>query len=373
MQKRSVFIIFLLLILCFTSCSASEEAGKKQDVEDVTHNVPDHYQEEVSDKLNVDASVSVPQAKEFSVLSVTQKCFDKEKVANVLFQGKTFEQGDLIYQTSDGDKLYIHSIEKGAFQYVTKFATQVFNVFDYGDLNTGNRGKFQKKELEGFSKDNAISKAEEMLAKLEISSFTLSQVIALDGQTMQQEQDILLRDDYTQILVNEGRLELKEEWGIEDSCYYLVFSINMRDIPVTQHYFTMQTIDDTLYGSSIHMLVSRNKVEGFEIHYNLYEEVSVKTEVEQLFAMEHAIEKANEKYGQLLLDARYNITEVELAYVPLKDGENSDMYVMTPAWTMVVEIHSKALVKDETGKTVSVGSMHNKLFLVNAVTGEEII
>ena len=372
MQKK-IIIIFLLLTLCFTSCSNSEEAGKKQDIDNITHNVPDHYQAEISDKLNVDASVSVPQAKEFSVLSVTKKCFDKEKVANILFQGKVFEQGELIYQTSDGDKLYISSIEKGSFQYVTKFATQVFHVFDYGDLNTGNREKFQEKELEGFSKDKAISKAEELLAKLGISSFHLSEVIALDGQTMQQEQDILLEDDYIQTLVNEGRMELKEEWGTEDACYYLVFSMHMRDIPVTQHYFTMQTIDDTLYGSSIHMLVSQNKVEGFEIHYYLYEEVGVKTEVEQLFTMEHAIEKANEKYGQLLLNDKYNITEVELAYVPLKDGKSNDMYVMTPAWTMVVEIHSKGLSKDETGNLVSVDSVHNKLFLVNAVTGEEII
>lgn len=375
MGQKRIAIIFFIITMLFTSCSNGADGEGKKDIQDIVDNVPEQYQQSVSDKMDVDASVSVPQTEKFAILSATEKEFDKETVANILFQEKAFAEAtynDDVYETSDGDALNF-GMGEGAFDYQTQFGKLALNVFDYGDLNVGNRDAFQKTDIEGFDKDVAIATAKNMITQLGITVQDVPEVIALDAETMQQEQDALLADDYYQMLLDGGRISFKDSWTQEDACYYLVFSVPMRNIPVFQGFFTMQTIDDTIYGSTVHVLVSKQGVEVFSIH-RLYEETAVTEEVEQLVTMEYAIQKADEKYSQLLNDSTYKITDVQLVYAPVvKRKDGSKYYAMTPAWTMIIEESYSGLQNDENGNWVPVNSVNRKLFLVNAVTGEEII
>lgn len=375
-MSKKIITLLLVVILCFTSCNSDNGVKSKQNAKDVVENVPTHYQGNVSDKMDVDASVSVPQTEKFAILSANEIEFDKEEVAKILFKSKQFEKAtynDGIYETSDGDALNFGT-GKGYFKYHTQFGKMVLNVFNYGDLKTGNKDAFPKTEIAGFSLETAIVTAKDVIEQLGISVIDEPEVFALDAETMQQEQDALLADDYYQMLLDAGKIEFKDEWSTEDACYYLVFSIPVRDIPVFQQHFTLQTVDDSIYGSAVHVLISKQGLEAFEINYRLYEEFAVTEEVAQLVTMEYAIQKANEKYSELLTDSTYKITDVKLVYVPIvrrKDG--SKYYAMTPAWTMVVEESFTGLQEDETGQWVPVDTISRKLFLVNAVTGEEII
>lgn len=376
MGQKRIAILFLIIVILFASCSNMTDGEGKEDIKDIVDNVPDQYQQNVSDKMDVDASVSVPQTEQFAILSATEQEFDRESVAKILFQEKEFAVTDYnedVYKTSDGDELNF-AMGEGAFDYQTPFGKLALNVFDYGSLNTGNRDAFQETDIEGFDKEVAIATAKNMITQLGITVQDAPEVIVLDAETMQQEQDALLADDYYQMLLDGGRIAFKDTWTAEDSCYYLVFSVPMRNIPVFQEYFTMQTIDDTIYGSAVHVLVSKQGVEVFAINYRLYEETAVTEEVEQLVTMEYAIQKADEKYSQLLNDSTYKITEVQLVYMPVvKRKDGSKYYAMTPTWTMVVEESMTGLQNDENGNWVPVNSVYRKLFLLNAVTGEEII
>lgn len=377
MCLKRIGILCLAIMLFCTACSTDHPEVKKEDVKDVVENAPEHYQENISDKLDVDAPVSVPQTETFSVLSAKTMALAPQKVADVFFENESFTvtgANENVYITDDGDELSFNR-QGGAFEYRTQFAKLVFNVFSYSlAASPGNEEAFKEKELDGFSGEQAISMAEDVLNRLGISVMETPEVIVLDAKTLSQEQNKLMADDYYQMLIQNNRIQFKDGWTDEDACYYFMFFVSMKNIPVFSEQFTMQTVDDTIYGSRIGILVSQNGVEGFEIQSVLYEETGIKENVEQLVTMESALQKAEEKYGELLNDSTFTITDVQLIYVPLRDTEDTKRYCMTPAWRMTVKEESSFLELDENGKWVSTGkSVHKKLFLVNAVTGEEII
>lgn len=376
MLRRKLFVLCISIVVLFSSCTQNETVEKKP-VQEIIKDIPSNYNKGENDKVSVDAEVEFPDTEQYGIIAAKDWEFNKNEILEMFFPGKEYvQESQTTFITDDKEEIYFDS---GTFTYKTKLSEYIFAVFSYTFRysSPGTEEKFTKESLTGFTKEEAIATGKKAIEKLGISVAENPVAISLDAETLQKEQDLLLEDSFYQTLIENNKIEFKETWEEDDECYFLVFSPTVRNIPILPMSFNYQSKDVSISGSQIAILVSKDGIESFEIHDKIYQEVSLKEQLQELVTMEYAIQKFEKKFGALLMDRSYKVKKLQMVYVPVQENLNVPEYDLIPTWELEIEIKYTGTVmeKDEDGNLVksTKTSYSYNIFLVNAVTGEEII
>lgn len=117
------------------------------------------------------------------------------------------------------------NVGDGDLQYQTELSRYLLEFITIDDVDTKNIDHFQSDSLNFMPKQDAIFLATKFLNELGIEQISTPQVYALDAQTLQQEQNLYLQkiqnDEWLTDLFKNGKITLKDQWGLEDECYYI--------------------------------------------------------------------------------------------------------------------------------------------------------
>ncbi|MEW9095590.1 MAG: hypothetical protein AB2417_10965 [Clostridiaceae bacterium] len=374
LKKTTVKGLLLCLVLSILVTGCSEYNDPKNNVptkgEEITYENTDKYKKELASNISVDAKVSIPKEKSIPILSVSGMKFNVEKARqlfmediNVKVEKRTDTVGsekveETIYNTEDGRNL---RVSKGRMHYRTPASESIANILNFVDKDS-----WEAEKVGFMTPEEAIKKAIYYLKELNINYDSSPEIYALDYKTFQEQQDRLLEeDDFSQFLVDEGKIKLKN-WSKEDEVYYMIFKSNIDGVPITSESYTLQSVDWHMEGSSIKIIVSKNGIEDFSIESYMYEKMSVKDEDPSLISIDEALDKLKSKYDNVISNDDFKVTDIKLQYVPTIIKNKRTEFELYPTWCFKVE-------QSGIDEKINEEFTHTFTVLINGVTGEEII
>lgn len=367
MQKRAIFLLALLSVMTFIGCGNSvvneEKTGEpqvdiqlnSQDVDEEQVEVTDRIQNQLLEKVFVNAQVIVPSnfSGEANVYTASVEGFEEEKVMSALKINKE----DL---TILAEELYKHKSEEIILQFANEAAAgnlsfhtepgSRFYIYDsrYDDLeeyaHIANLG--EGKEMETFSSEEAQSKILECLKAMGIDSVSINSICALPAGFQQYEENKR---------VDKGQLKeadkLGDKW--EDS-YFMELTTTIEGIPLYESSYVAQ--DDSVYnGGRITALVSKQGIQYLVVP-NQYRIDAESASPQQILSAKQILEKLKFKLENIILTEELTVEELKLYYFPsiidTKEGE----FQMIPVW--------KITLRD---------SLTEFTYLFHAIDGVEII
>lgn len=334
------------------------------------------YKATLSDKLIVDATIDAPDVKEASVLPVEEAIFDSRKLCDTFLGSKDVKQE----KNNSPDTSYVLGNKKliigqgQYFRFETSLGIYADNVVDDGQDSEAskNTDKFKLNELDFMPKQKAVEKAEDILKALNITPHMPPKVYALDYETLQQEQEMLLKDEGFKSFVDVGKIKLKDKWAKEDECYYMIFKMDFHGIPCDTTHYIIQSNGIIVDGGRIIIIYSKNGIELFNVNGTLYHQKDSKVNASKLISIEQALDSLKEKYASVILKDELKVTGISLIYEPVlinctinpKTGELSNKQMeLVPAWIFNAEQNYS-----KTGKSY----MKYSTVRINAITGKEI-
>ncbi|MBC8059813.1 MAG: hypothetical protein H7Y18_04025 [Clostridiaceae bacterium] len=380
--KERMFLVILVFIFFCSGCTTEEKAQTQENtknnpvptmVSDTANTGKDTktYKATLADNLIVDATVDVSDVKDIPTLQVTGKVFDKNELLNTFLGSKDIKEkkegGQSTYIVSN-KSLTIHA-EPGRFNFITPLGDYVKSIIDSRDEVS----KFKSAELDFVAKSKATEQVTALIKTLDITSHTSPEIYALDYNTLQQEQDGLMKDKNYKYFVDLGKTRIKEKWTKDDECYYMVFRIDMNGIPCSNTNFTMQSLDAMISGSELGVIISKDGIESFNINGVIYEQKNSKVKTSGLISMEQALESLKKKYSNVILKEEAIITGISMVYLPVitklgtvsEEGVSSNREIeMVPCWYFnIKQKYTKA------GKVNTIDIVVH----INAIDGKEIL
>lgn len=210
------------------------------------------FQQSFPNGFQVDASYTPPVDMSLDALPVVPADFfsfieDPQELVKILAPGQTVTtmQGPQeVYQLINGeyyknftcttqDGMKINGDNIGILSAETPLSENI--QWAYIDPNTdgglnSNASVFEKEELSSYRKQEAIDAAKSILAQLHLNCVGPTKVVALDHETLQQEEQ-----DPQEVAANpETAPKKKGIWTEEDECYALYFAFDVEGIPIVK-------------------------------------------------------------------------------------------------------------------------------------------
>lgn len=224
--------------------------------------------------------------------------------------------------------------------------------------------------LDGFTKEDAIQRAKETAEKFGITNLGEPAVFALKAENA---------NAYSEYCIEKfGRDELKEgpyvPWTKDDEAYFITFPLMFEETPMVSYqtsvYKTASERDarNLFLGASIRVIVTKDRIVGFEATEIFKPEYTVGESVNINFSKDDIIKKViaeNPRDDQNGVETVYNC---ELVYTPVEKTDRG--FVFVPAWQ--IDYGTRFTYDDpETGETVRGDEVHRTV-VYNAETGEYI-
>lgn len=373
---KSIMCLGILSVMVIFSACTNEKMTSK-DTKTVNVSVPslkvpnngENYKATLVKNLKVDAKVNVCDVKELPIIQVTEKVFDKNKLLNMFLGSKDIKQKkEEDYFTANNKKLIINEKLDG-FKLMMHRGECVTSIIDEQD----NFNKFKLKELDFMTKSKAIKQAKDMFKTVNITPYVSPKIYALDYKTLQQEQDVLMKDEHFKFFVDRGDTKIKDKWTKDDECYYIVFRIDMNGIPCYDGQYVMQNEQCRVSGSRVNVVISKNGIEVFYIEKGIYNDKNSKKNDVHLISVEQALGSLKKKYSDITLTNEMTVTDISMIYLPVITSMSgvSDEGVplnkkveMVPCWYF--KINEKC--KDLQGKVYNVPTEVR----INATNGKDI-
>lgn len=378
MGKLKLGLVILLSLLLCSCASTTEEitqgntSTNNSDVatSSTATNNTSTYKKTLTNHLKVDAIVEVPKVKDIPTLEVTENGFDENNLINIFLGTKDVKKqkssGETNY-TSNNKTLKIIN-ETGCFSLNTPFGDYAKSI-----VNTPNEvNNFKMDELNFMTKLKAIEEVKIIFNKLNITPHISPKIYSLDYNTLQKEQDNLMKNKDFKWFVDSGKIKLKDKWTKDDECYYIIFKINIHDIPCDPIGYTIKSSEIVIPGSEVRAIVSKNGIESFEIIGSIYNEKSAKKSTSPIINIDQAVDALKEKFSKIILTSEVKVTDISIVYVPIivncktdpKTGSLLNKQLeMVPAWHFNLEENFSKNGKNETISFV---------VRINAITGKEI-
>lgn len=204
-------------------------------------------------------------------------------------------------------------------------------------LWTDKESAFPLEELEDFSYSEAIEQVQTLCSSLGVVlSEDVPEVYVMDVQHMTKlmlQSDTLHYDKTKKQYSKENQGE-EITWTKDDEVYYMIFQINMQELPLTEKGFDMDS--NFAAGSEVIAAVGRNGIQYFQAEglYNI-----IKTE-----ELEGSICSAAEAKEVMKSNCQYTdgfatrtVSEMKLVYVPMRmEGTSLNTYTVRPCWECMI-------------------------------------
>jgi len=268
--KVGTSLVILSFVFICSGCTTEEMTSKEHNT--VNTSVPSgkstsvgkDYKATLATNLKVDATVDASNVKDIPTLQVTEKIFDKNKLLNMFFGSEDIKENQAGSSsfTVNSKTLIIPEEQPGSFNFITPLGNCVTSIVNEEDEIK----KFKLKELDFMTKLKATKRVTEMLQSIDITPNMSPKIYALDYNTLQKEQDELMKDKTYKEFVDLGKTKIKKKWTKDDESYYMVFRIDMNGIPCYDAHYEMQSLDSMVQGSEVKVIISKNGIESFNIN-----------------------------------------------------------------------------------------------------------
>ena len=365
-MKTKLKYIIPMLMITMTACASPSESketltassavtGESADTlltEQVNGSFPKRLDMEI-DRVKFDAKVLAHSAENMKAKSyeATLRKFDKEKLKEKFFS--SIEEPETI-SNDDPDSFYGKKDEflsvypTGIFFY-TDFHRYVNNTFSLFEDDRNAEMYMKDTDFDFASRDEA---KEIVLKELDsvgagLGSDYFINMYSLDYETMKENEKVLDMDG------EPDKSAYKPEWSSKDNCYYLCIRQSVNGIPVGYKYADAdENINE--YNAPIQLLYSSSGIEFLSIDKMF--DFSDKNEEVVLADMDKVSACIAKKYNDILNEAKYSVSKLELHYICVKESETK--YTVRPAWVVTMS---------------EIGDDRPLQMIIDAQTAEEIV
>ena len=356
--KYIIPILMIILTAC-TSSSGSKESSTltKESIDasstnQVNGNFPEKINMEI-ERVKFDADVLAHSSENMKVKSykVTVRKFDKEKIKENLLNG--IEVAETInYEDENsysGTKEEYLSVSPTRIFFYKNLYMYVNHAFSLFEDNRNAELYMKDTDFDFASRDEAkelILKELDSLGAGLGSEYFLN-MYSLDYETMKENEEVLDMD------AGIDKSAYKPNWSSQDNCYYLCIRQSVNDIPVGYKYSDADA-DINEYNAPIQLLYSSSGIEFLNIDRMF--DFSDKNEEIELADMDKVSACIAKKYNDILNEAKYSVSKLELHYICVKENESE--YKVYPAWVVTMS---------------KLGDDTNFQMIIDAQTAEEIV
>jgi hypothetical protein len=189
-------------------------------------------------------------------------------------------------------------------------------------------------------------------------------IYALGHEAMAAAEEAILGDPNNDDMLALGKLASKDSWTEADDCYYIVLETEIGGIPLHSDDFTSVQTYNSSPGGAIEALVTADGIVSLWVKAFYTTDHSTVRTVE-LLPQEAADRCLDEKYGLLITNRPYEVTDVRLEYFVQYTDSLHAAVELVPAWSYSIADRAQNGPVDADG-------MPSQCYF-NAVTGEEIL
>ena len=342
-MKMKLKCIIPILMLTMTACASTSdsketltessaitnESTDSSSTTQVSGNFPEKLNMEI-ERVSFDAEVIAHSSanKKSKSYEVTVRKFDKEKVKEKLLSNievaETINYGDEdSYQGTKEEYLSVSPTRIYFYKNLYLYVNNAFSLFE-DDRNTES---YKDTDFDFASRDAA---KESILKELDslgagLGSDYFINMYSLDYETMKENEKVLDMDG------EPDKSAYKPEWSSKDNCYYLCIRQSVNGIPVGYKYADAdENINE--YNAPIQLLYSSSGIEFLSIDRMF--DFSDKNEEVVLADMDKVSACIAKKYNDILTEAKYSVSKLELHYICVKESETK--YTVRPAWVVTM-------------------------------------
>lgn len=342
-MKMKLKCIIPMLMLTMTACASTSdsketltessaitnESTDSSSTTQVSGNFPEKLNMEI-ERVSFDAEVIAHSSanKKSKSYEVTVRKFDKEKVKEKLLSNievaETINYGDEdSYQGTKEEYLSVSPTRIYFYKNLYAYVNNAFSLFE----DDRNAESYKDTDFDFASRDAA---KESILKELDslgagLGSDYFINMYSLDYETMKENEKVLDMDG------EPDKSAYKPEWSSKDNCYYLCIRQSVNGIPVGYKYADAdENINE--YNAPIQLLYSSSGIEFLSIDKMF--DFSDKNEEVVLADMDKVSACIAKKYNDILNEAKYSVSKLELHYICVKESETK--YTVRPAWVVTM-------------------------------------
>ena len=342
-MKIKLKCIIPMLMLTMTACASTSdsketltessaitnESTDSSSTTQVSGNFPEKLNMEI-ERVSFDAEVIAHSSanKKSKSYEVTVRKFDKEKVKEKLLSNievaETINYGDEdSYQGTKEEYLSVSPTRIYFYKNLYLYVNNAFSLFE----DDRNAESYKDTDFDFASRDAA---KESILKELDslgagLGSDYFINMYSLDYETMKENEKVLDMDG------EPDKSAYKPEWSSKDNCYYLCIRQSVNGIPVGYKYADAdENINE--YNAPIQLLYSSSGIEFLSIDRMF--DFSDKNEEVVLADMDKVSACIAKKYNDILNEAKYSVSKLELHYICVKESETK--YTVRPAWVVTM-------------------------------------
>ena len=265
LYNKRIFLYFCIILILFT-CSGcaffpdgSRYSGEQVTAEVVTEN--DNVTGKLGDNILVNADLKIPDVAVWNTYNASAKIYDEEKFINFLsdvngMDIKDRREENKYYKFSDGSSV---SFSSECLRYETvKSGEKHYNslVSEYYGLAFDISDRFPLNELEGFSKEECIKTAGQVVETLGVETYGEPVIITMDADSsnrfLNTEGNEYLK--YTNLKSEEG----DGTWTKDDEVYFVEYQLSIDNIPISLQKVSSST--SSFAGSFIDIVIGKNGI-----------------------------------------------------------------------------------------------------------------
>lgn len=191
----------------------------------------------------------------------------------------------------------------------------------------------------------------------------------LDVSSMQAEQEkqtAQFSEETPGIFVGSGETHTMTQ---QDECYVFIFPVTVAGMPVSIYPNGVYGDGSLMTGTSVQVLYGQNGIAGLEFPY-LLQQADAAASYGQGIPLEAATELLDNKFGAIILEGEYLVTEITFAYAPVVMQSGINRFDMVPAWWFTFTHTFTLASKNDTGEPVP--WEERQTVAIHAITWEEI-
>jgi hypothetical protein len=375
--KHSLLAVLILANVTFAGCFPTGKTDKNETANTAvdinsdggsssSETIPKHLDEELLDKLEINADINVPADAKWKTYSATLKNFSEEELNNAFLNEKTikdkyenqlYEDRDdlsISYNFSDDTNL---AVQAGMITYSHPEYNHRYMLANDDDLGNFIRPDiadlYTETSLDGIDREQSVDLVKGKLSALGVSVFDTPEVYALNYDTFKN-----LWEDYEE---KDGTPA--KPWDKDDEAYLIIFKEQTEGLPITDEGYTNAENGLRTSGGRIYGLVSKSGLIYLSLA-GIYE-ISEPSNDVNLISFNAAKEVVKEKYNNIILTSTILISEVTAELIPVHSS--IDEAELIPAWTFTVS--QEQTFSDEKGTHTKVSKFP---VFINGKTGSEI-
>lgn len=383
-KKKKIMLLtgcFSLILIQGCSFFPDGKSNSWGEVEtgEVTTDADKYAVGQLSEKISINAKISIPEEMEWKKYNVQRKSFSEEEAESIrnLFMKNNMTYTDQRHVYSDTDTSYpgktsygwlfddgsrMSCAPSGEIGYTgtrqLRWEYQSYLLSADGEVHEmAAKQDFPKEELADFPKETAIEMVLDLCRQMGVDmNHEPKEIYALDAENANRlkSQKAILRTDKTGNEIDKG------DWTSEDEVYYLSFELVFQGCPLSCK--SSGSDSGGVVSSGVTAIVSRSGIENLRIS-GLYEAVSQEVITEETCSLEDVYNiVASQYYYTDGITGDISVTEINMAYGPTYSVATKS-YTIVPYWECVV-LQTRETEKD--GKTVV--SASSRTMFIDPVT-----